>query len=96
MKLDASEANSAARLEVIQVLSEKLQVSEGDRAACLAVIDQQKNEIKSRAEELEQVQNNLELMKLSRSWRITAPLRWIHDRWKSFSRYFGLPSFLRE
>ena len=73
LKLDASEANSAARLEVIQVLSEKLQVSEGDRATCLALIEQQKNEI-------EQVRNNLELMKLSRSWRITAPLRWGHAK----------------
>jgi len=77
LKLDASEANSAARLEVIQVLSEKLQVSEGDRAVYLAVIEQQKNEI-------EQVRNNLELMKLSRSWRITAPLRWLHARFSKF------------
>jgi len=89
IKLDASEANSAARLEVIQVLSEKLQVSEGDRATCLAVIEQQKNEIKSRAEELKQVRHNLELMKLSRSWRITAPLRWVHDKWNSIFEKHG-------
>jgi len=74
LRLDAAESDRAARLEVIQALSEKLQVSEGDRATCLAVIEQQKNEI-------EQVRNNLELMKLSKSWRITAPLRWLHKKW---------------
>ena len=88
-KLDASEANSAARLEVIQVLSEKLQVSEGERATCLAVIEQQKNEIKGQVEELEQVRNNLELMKLSRSWRITAPLRWFHKKLSCYTDKIG-------
>ena len=78
LRLDAAESDRAARLEVIQVLSEELQVSERVRAACLAVIEQQKNEI-------EQVRNNLELMKLSKSWRITAPLRWLHQRWHHFS-----------
>ena len=80
LKLDATEANNAARLEIIQALSEKLQVSEGDRTTCLAVIEQQKNEIERRAEELRQVLNSLELMKQSRSWRITAPLRWGHAK----------------
>jgi len=50
-------------------------VSEGDRAACLAVI--------------EQVRNNLELMKLSRSWRITAPLRWLHNQWNNIFEKLG-------
>jgi ADP-heptose:LPS heptosyltransferase len=89
MNLDASEANSAARLEIIQVLSKKLQVSEGNRSTCLALIEQQKNEIKSLAEELEQLRNNLELMKLSRSWRITAPLRWIHNQWNNIFGKLG-------
>lgn len=82
LRLDASEANSAARLEVIQVLGEKLQ-------AANAVIEQQKHEIERRAEQLEQVRNSLELMKLSRSWRITAPLRWVHNQWNNIFEKLG-------
>ena len=82
LKLDASEANSVARLEAIQTLSGKLQTAN-------AAIEQQKYEIKSRAEELEQVRNNLELMKLSRSWRITAPLRWLHNQWNIMFEKLG-------
>jgi len=74
VKLDASEANSAARLEVILDLSRRLQVCEADLVARLEIIDRQRHELGA--------------MKASRSWRLTAPLRWLHIQWHNFSGKF--------
>jgi len=89
LKLDVSQANSAARLEAIQVLGERLRVSEANLVACLLAIERQKNEIKSQTGELEGLRNDLQLIKTSRSWRMTAPLRRLHGRFSAFFQKVG-------
>ncbi|MBM4398763.1 MAG: hypothetical protein FJ041_00325 [Candidatus Cloacimonetes bacterium] len=80
-KIREIEADRAARLEAIHDLSRKLQACEADLVARLEIIDRQQHE-------LVQVHNILEAMKASRSWRLTAPLRWLHIQWHNFSRKF--------
>ena len=72
-KYEESEADRNARLQVIENLSTRLQASEAERTATLHLIEQQTND-------LEQVRQNLERMKSSLSWRMTAPFRWLLGR----------------
>ncbi len=95
-KLDRSELDCAARLEVINDLQKRYEESEADRAARLEVInDLQKRyeeseadraekleEIKRQLEELDQLHSCLESIKSSRSWRMTAPFRKFLGVWK--------------
>ena len=101
----ASEADRAARLEVIErqgrEFSEKAAVLEADRAARLEVIERQGREFSEkgalleadRAARLEVIERQgkefsekIVEITSSRSWRITAPLRWILDQWNRIGR----------
>jgi hypothetical protein len=122
LKLEACEADRAARLEVIERqaaemeseraaglevlnnLTERLQASETDREARLAVIERQAREFAERVSELEAdraarlevintqgqiiggLEEQIHELRSSRSWRMTAPFRWVHQKWLLFSK----------
>jgi hypothetical protein len=67
-QLSISEADRAARLEVIQTVQRQLDASEADRAARLEVIHDLRRQ-------LEHARACIDAMELSRSWRWTQPAR---------------------
>ena len=91
-KLHACEADREARLKVIErqakEFEEKIGEIEADRAARLEAIHDLSRKLQACEHELEQAHNILEAMKASRSWQLTAPLRWLHIQWHNFSRKF--------
>ena len=76
-RLEESEADRAARLEAINKLSVQLQECEADRAAKLKVIENLDSLLQVKEQELSNKKKEIEEMKLSLSWKVTTPLRWL-------------------
>ena len=82
------EADRASRLEVIErqarEFEERMSEVEADRAARLEVINKQGQLIGGLEGQIRELKTELGMLRSSRSWRMTAPFRWVHQKWNSF------------
>jgi glycosyltransferase involved in cell wall biosynthesis len=93
-KFEECEADREARLQVIEKqgkeFAARLTECEADRAARLDVIERQGKEFSQKIKEMRDVLETREAeikeIKLSTSWKITAPLRWISGKIASRGR----------
>ena len=87
-RLQASEADREARLAVIErqagEFAERMSEVEADRAARLEVINKQGQLIGGLEGQIRELKTELGMLRSSRSWRMTAPFRWVHQKWNSF------------
>ncbi len=92
-KYEQSEADSAARLEVINDLGKKYDQSEADSTARLEVInklqkkyEQSEADRATRLEKIKRQEEEIKQMRNSLSWRMTAPFRWIFNVLRNHKR----------
>jgi 2-polyprenyl-3-methyl-5-hydroxy-6-metoxy-1,4-benzoquinol methylase len=79
-KYEVSEADRAARLKVIENLSSNIQSIEKNLRQKCEEYCRIEEDFKRKYSEVESREKELERIKLSLSWRITTPLRWIYNR----------------